>query len=159
MVQSINVAEADPRWIASSLAHLIKNLRDQDRAEMEAMHGLPPELVLPQALIVSSHCWIAVEGGEPFAIYGAAPTALPGVGSIWFLGTDGVTRYGRSVARRTVPMIQKMHETYPVLWNHIDTRNTVSMRWLRWSGFKLLGDHTAPSGHLFHLFARSVDHV
>ncbi|MBF7012541.1 hypothetical protein QUC32_23110 [Novosphingobium resinovorum] len=156
MVHPLNVGEVEPARLASLLAHIAANLRDQDRLEMDAMHGLAPELVIPQAVLMSSHCWLAMDGEEPIAVFGAAPMALPGIGSVWFLGTDGVARCGRSVARQTVPLLDVMQETYSVLWNHIDARNTVSLRWLRWCGFRLLGEHHPPSGHLFHLFARSA---
>lgn len=155
MAQAIDCGTADPSWVAASVAHIASHLRQQDRDELEAMHGGIPELVLPQSLLLSSHGWIIVSQDEPVGIFGAAPSPLPGVGVAWMLGTDGLLREPRSVARQTAHYVEALHKDYPVLWNYIDTRNTVSMRWLRWGGFKLLGDHRAPSGHLFHLFARS----
>lgn len=155
MVEVIELEGADPEWVASSLSHIIQSLRDQDRAELEAMHGQPPELIIPLSVALSSHGWIAVDDGTPFAVFGAAPSALPGIGVVWMLGTDGVARAGHSVGRLTAPHLEAMHTRYPVLFNYIDSRNSVSMRWLRWAGFELHGDHTTPSGHIFHIFARS----
>lgn len=155
MAEAINLEGADPSWVASSISHIARHLRDQDRAELEAMHGGSPELILPQSVLLSSHGWLAVDRGEPIAVFGAAPSPLPGVGIVWMLGTDGVARAGRSIARQTAPLLDEMHTAYPVLWNYIDARNSVSLRWLRWVGFELLGDHRSPSGHLFHIFARS----
>lgn len=156
MLDVHNVAGADPSWVASSLAHIGHYLRQQDRDEIEAMHGGTPELVLPQSLLLSSHAWIVEFQGEAIAVFGAAPSPLPGVGIVWLLGTDKIAAAGRSFARKTPHYVELMQQAYPVLWNYIDTRNTVSMRWLRWGGFELKDDHLSSSGHLFHIFARSA---
>lgn len=110
--------------------------------------------ILAQSVLLSTHGWLVFSDGEPIAVMGAAPSALPGVGIAWMLGTPGILRVGRTVARQTAQYLDAMHTAYPVLWNYIDARNTVSMKWLRWVGFELLGDRTAPSGHQFHIFAR-----
>lgn len=155
MAEAIDMGAADPAWVAASLSHIIKNLRQQDRDEINAMHGQAPELVIPQSVLLSSHGWIIVHQGEPVAVFGAAPSPLSGVGIVWMLGTDGLLSCGHTVGRQTRQHLDAMHTRYPLLWNYIDARNSVSMRWLEWGGFELLGDHLAPTGHLFHIFARS----
>lgn len=147
---------ADPEWIASSVHHVAQHMRAQDVAEIAAMHpGEDPYEVLRLSVSLSTCGWIILAGDEPVAIFGAAPTALPGIGCVWLLGTDNLVRQAHSFARQTPFYVDLMHENYPILFNHIDSRNTVSMRWLKWGGFGLMGDHRSPSGCLFHTFARS----
>jgi hypothetical protein len=146
---------ADPDWIASSVAHVARHMRAQDLAEIEAMHGGEPHEVLAQSVALSSIGWIIHAGDEPVAVFGAAPSALPEVGIVWLLGTDHLVKQAHSFARQTPLYIDQMLTRFPILWNYIDSRNTVSMKWLSWGGFELLGDHRSPSGHLFHIFARS----
>lgn len=156
MATAIDCGAADPAWVAASVAHIGHYMRQQDLDELASMHDIAPELVLSQSLLLSSHAWIAEHKGEPVAIFGAAPSPLPGVGIVWLLGTDKITEAGRSIARQTPHYVEQMQRAYPVLWNYIDARNSVSMRWLRWGGFKLVGDYTSPKGHPFHIFARTA---
>jgi hypothetical protein len=149
---------ADPEWIASSVAHVAQNMRAQDVAEVAAMHpGEDPYSILALSVSLSTCGWIIPAGDEPVAIFGAAPTALPEIGCVWLLGTDKLVRQAHSFARQTPFYIDQMLAHHPGLFNHIDSRNTVSVWWLKWGGFTLLGDHRAPSGHLFHTFAKSRD--
>jgi hypothetical protein len=71
------------------------------------------------------------------------------------LGSDAIQAEALGIARRTRRYFDELNEPYPILWNYIDDRNKVSMKWLEWGGFKLL----APAdfgGHLFHIFARTT---
>jgi hypothetical protein len=91
-------------------------------------------------------------------MFGAAPHPLPGVGVVWMLGTDGILKNSFGIARATRRYFDTLNDAYFVLWNYIDARNVVSLRWLRWGGFKLLKD-VAFGPHQFHIFARTNHHV
>lgn len=143
--------------VADILVYIADNLRDQDLAEIKAMHGEEDPLdILSQSVLLSTHCWVIMDGRKPVGLFGAAPGALEGIGVAWMLGTDGITK-SLSIARQTVGYLEEMHETYSVLFNFIDPNNTVSMRWLRWTGFELVGDRESASGHPLKLFARTAN--
>jgi hypothetical protein len=145
-----DVAEA---WIAT----LSSQLRAADIDEIEAMAGTEPDRALRDSLSISSHAYAVVSDTYgPVAIFGAAPHPLAGVGVVWMLGSDGIKREGYSIARKTRRYFDELNAAYPILWNYIDDRNSTSLRWLRWGGFKLVGQKAmGPEGLPFHIFART----
>lgn len=141
------------------LEHIEKNLRADDIAELEAASHQPIEGVLTRSVGVSSHGWVVTsdETGEPIVVMGAAPLALPRMGAAWMLATDGIKDEAFSVARHTRRYVDEMQEAYDLLWNYIDARNEISMRWLQWAGFRLVSAHPfhGPQRRAFYSFARS----
>ena len=33
-----------------------------------------------------------------------------------------------------------MQNLYPILWNFIDSRNEIHLRWIKWCGFKIINE-------------------
>lgn len=155
MITVHDLRHVEPDTAEAWSDYIAEHMRGQDRAEIEAMSALPPREALMVSIAISSHCFVVLGSeGKPCAIFGAAPSALPEVGVVWMLGTDGVRREAYSIARQTRHYFNLLNSAYSVLWNYIDARNTVSKRWLRWGGFELLRDVDF-NGHGFHIFART----
>lgn len=155
MITVHDLRHVEPDTVEAWADHIAQNMRDQDRAEVETSSAIPPRDALAVSLAISSHGYAVLESdGSPCAFFGAAPSALPEIGVVWMLGTDGIRREARGIARRTRHYFNTLNAAYPVLWNYIDSRNTVSLRWLRWGGFELLKD-VEIGGHQFHIFART----
>lgn len=158
MIHVHDLRHADPDAVDAWLATFAAEMRKSDREEMKAMqHGLSPEDTLTVSVAASSHAFVVTDrDGKACAIFGAAPHPLPGVGVVWMLGTDGIHREAHSIARRTRRYFDELNAAYSVLWNWIDARNRPSMRWLRWGGFKVVGETPMGSAGLpFHIFART----
>lgn len=157
MIQVHDLRLVDPDTVGAWADHISRHMRQADLDEIEAMGTGTDALHLSVAL--STHGFAVMDReGVPCAMFGAAPHPLPGVGVVWMLGTDGIRREAYSIAKATRRYFDTLNDPYPVLWNYIDARNTVSLRWLRWGGFKLLSD-TEIGGHKFHIFARSTHNV
>lgn len=157
MIQVHDLRHVDAGMAEVWADHISKNLRQCDLAEIEAMAAVAPGEALKASLALSSHAYaVAGREGAPVAMFGAAPHPLPGVGIVWMLGTEGIRREAYSIAKATRRYFDELNAAYWMLWNFIDARNTASMRWLRWGGFKLLADRRfGPEGRLFHTFART----
>jgi len=155
-VVGMNGLQMPRKRALESLATIAAGLRQEDRDEALAATGGDPQAILRQSFDVSSHVWFAMAGEEPVAVYGAAPSSLAGVGVVWMMGTPGVERNGLSIARQTRGYLDEMHDTYHMLWNFIDARNELSLNWLLWSGFNVIGADPAygHEGRLFYEFAR-----
>lgn len=141
-------------------AELAANLRDQDRAELDACGHTDHERVIRLSINTSLLCWTARVDGEMAAIFGVAPlgSVLDSRGVPWMLGTDLVPRHRRILARLAPGYIAAMLETYPHLLNQVHAKNTVATRWLRKMGFVLQRPTPiAPHGELFHLFEMKRD--
>jgi hypothetical protein len=59
-------------------------------------------------------------------------------GLIWLLGSDELVRYSYVFLRQCRAWITKLHARYEILWNCVDARNEVHVRWLVWCGFTIL---------------------
>lgn len=111
--------------------------------------------------MVSDLAWVILCDGEPLTVFGVAPTGCEGSGMVWMMGTPQMDRVSLRLARISLDCIRLMHRSYRCLWNYIDARNEQSMRWLRWTGFRLLEAHPefGREGRLFFTFARYEPNV
>jgi hypothetical protein len=156
MIQVHDLRCVDADTAGAWADQITAQLRQSDREEIEAGGAVAPEEALRVSMSISTHAYcITSQECGPIAMFGAAPSPLPGVGIVWMLGTDAIQTEALAIARRTRRYFNELNEPYPVLWNYIDSRNAVSMKWLEWGGFKLIRD-VPINGHLFHIFARTT---
>jgi len=130
--------------VKTDIPFLADRLRKADREEVKASGGLSPRAALQRGW---AHSEIARtirtdNSGKPVAIYGVVriDQELPS-GGVWLLGTDDLTSYGMPFARRCGEHIEMLQESYPVLFNYVDARNSLHIRWLKWSGFRFIRRH------------------
>lgn len=147
-------SEVDVRPVISAdITALAANLRDQDRAELNAA-GHPDHLQIIAASVSRSD-WArtATVDGQVACIFGVAPLGglLDPRGVPWMLGTDLVPQNRRALARLAPGYIRSMLQTYPHLLNTVHARNTLAVRWLARAGFTLHAPHDVGSEQ-FHLF-------
>jgi len=120
--------------------YLAKHLREADRNEVQAVLGK----CNLEALVFSwSHTekpYTIVEGETPAGVFGVAPTE-PGVGCIWLLGTDALVRGRWRFLRESRKWLEHVSEGYHLLYNYVDERNTVHIRWIEWLGFTFIARH------------------
>lgn len=134
-------------------AFLAPRLRQADVTEMQALDGSDPYRGLVESLSASHIANVIEHDGVPFAIYGGAPDDMCSdctVGISWLLGTDDLKRHSTWFIRNCRRLLDEVHEVFPTLHNYADVRNTVHLRWLRWSGFTL-GETVPRNGtHFIH---------
>jgi len=137
------------------------HVRQADIDELWASSLQLPLEVMKRGLEVSSECWVALADGVPFCVFGVVPgSLLGGAGVPWAVGTDQITKHARFFLQGSKPLVRRWLETFPVLMNLVDARNTVAIRWLKWVGFQF--NPPAPAGPLgmdFHLFQIWRAHV
>jgi hypothetical protein len=90
------------------------------------------------------------------ALAGVSPTKTPDVGQVWMVATDQLLDHQKEFLRYTHSFIDKLHDHYPLLFNWVDARNTVHLKWLKWSGFTFINYHEkwGPLGLPFYTFVR-----
>lgn len=80
-------------------------------------------------------CSAIHEVGRPIALFGLVPGRSYDVP--WLLGSDRILAHWREFARRSRTELDRLRRGRP-LSNHVDARNIVHVRWLRWLGAQIL---------------------
>jgi len=96
--------------------------------------------------------------GYEMGMWGVVPETKT-AGRIWMLGCQSMmddSSDRRTFLRESKRELIKVHEQYPVLFNVVDARNKVHIRWLQWMGFTFIQKHPqwGPEGRLFYEFVR-----
>ncbi len=127
--------------VPATLAHaheLAPLMREEDVAEVQAAAGFSPLEGLLESLAVSSISRTLLFDGKVAAIFGVAPMdALEGVGSVWMLTGEGISRNPFLFLRICRAQIQGLLEQWPVLVYAIDARYERAIRWAKWVGCEM----------------------
>lgn len=122
---------------------LAPRLRSEDAAEVMANSGRSPLFALASGFF-SSDVPLSIVGDdeEVVGMFGVVPEA-PGAAAIWLLASDDLKRYQLPFLRQCRQYINAFHVKYPLLYNVVDERNTVHLKWLQWCGFTFINRHEA----------------
>ena len=113
------------------LAH---KLRYADIREILANSGSNPYQALLKGYVQSEICFTIVDKENvPVGMFGVNK-----VGAIWLLATDDIYRIRFSFLRESRQVVKLLNQKYPRLWNFVDCRNKLHIRWLKWCGFIFL---------------------
>ena len=124
----------------SEILYIAEHLREADRQEIKAALGQSPREALVEGCVTAKACFMFRDPeGVPTGLFGIVEDPT-GVGAVaWMVSTDGIERYSMTFLRRCRKWVATLLETYGTLWNYVDARNTVHVKWLRWMGFTLEG--------------------
>lgn len=148
--------------VVPDVAAVAKDIRPEDAAEILAASGLNPMSGLMTGYLHSDECWTICtkDAGKPVALFGFRKVD-ENKAVVWLLGTKDLPKYGTRFLRESRDWIDRFHKKADLLFNAVDQRNTVHIRWLEWLGFKFI--RVIPQyGHLklpFVEFARIKPHV
>ena len=141
---------------AEDVEALSTELRDADLRETAAASGETPRKTLENGLQLSAPCYTVVnKEGKPLAMFGVVPeNELSGV--VWLLASEKLLDYPSSFLRQSHKWMSKLHEDYDRLWNYVDARNDVHIRWLQWCGFSCAEKLEAfgPQERVFYRYER-----
>ena len=117
---------------------LAPRLRFEDKQEILSSVGLTPVDGLKLSFRNSALCITIVNPkGEAVGIFGIADLG-GGVGGLWLLASEDLATVQISFLRECKKVIQLLNKKYKILWNYVDCRNELHIKWLRWCGFKFL---------------------
>lgn len=160
MATAIDTRNVPQETLVEAISFIAENLREADRDELSASVGGHPEVALFDSVDNSVRTFLILDRTSlPIGIFGVAAGPTPGLGVVWMMGTDGVLEEALSVARQTRRYVEELHELFPILWNYVDARNELSLKWLEWAGFDITDAHPnhGPEGRLFYEFSRIPD--
>lgn len=136
-------------------------LRQADKDEIKASVGEDPRDILKKSIEISRERYTVkdLENEEPLACFGVAPYGKD-MGLVWFLGSNEIVRKNRiSFLRNSEFWVQKLFKDYRILFNVVDARNKLHIRWLKWLGFEFIADipEFGVEKRLFRQFVRCKD--
>ena len=114
-------------------------LREDDIAECKAHSNIGPE----EALVVGvqlSHLPIGIflNDNHCIAIVGVVPETKK-VGRIWLLASDDLKlNLSYRFLKHCHKVCDLLNKSFPVLYNHVDARNDLHIKWLKWMKFTFI---------------------
>lgn len=126
---------------AEDLEYLAENLREEDLREINTVSpGSDTLRLLIESAESSDRCFVVRKDGVPVVIFGSKGTEdVLSIGAqaadIWLLGTDAIKLNKTSFLKLSRKVIQEISEDVDYLWNIVDPRNELHIRWLQWLGF------------------------
>lgn len=117
------------------------NLRQADIAELVAVVGEDADAqdVLRYGVEVSHQPFTALVDDKPICIFGAVMEPVQQhIGSVWMMGTDGIEKHKMFFLRQSGKCLDKLFEPFSLLWNCVDKRNDLHIKWIKWLGFSFL---------------------
>ena len=121
-------------------AHVVsRRLRCADLNEITAVTKRSPLCVLIDGVNQSKPCFtIKTSTGIPCGIFGTRDSGHSNSGVVWMLGTDDLTAESRTFIRHSRRWLNELHKNYRLLYNVIDARNEVHLKWRDWMGFDFI---------------------
>ncbi len=119
----------------TDVINLAANLRPSDYFELKSVTDLTP-LSAIRASLANSNAdfkWAYLADGVLLCIAGCTRVGHP-----WLLATPLLDRHTVRLTKIAKQQVRMMLETYPMLSNMIDVRQTMTIRWLESLGFTLL---------------------
>ena len=145
--------------IPSDVAAVANGMRSEDVAEIKAQSGADPKGGLLFCFFSSNPCMTLISSdGKPIAMWGVVPNQL-GSGRIWLLGHQSMFENPCDKGyflRESKIQLAKLHKKYSVLFNEVDARNKIHIRWIQWMGFTFIREHPqwGPESRLFYEFVK-----
>lgn len=126
--------------IPEDVPNIVPRLREADLAECKAASGVDPGISL--ALAVDRSMTIVGASEEVLAMFGVEPVSDVAA-AIWMVATNEITQppYARQFIRHCRKAVDDLNAKHPLLFNYVDARNTLHLRWLRWCGFIFIRRH------------------
>ena len=150
MADKIEIREVED----GDVAVLVRNMRKHDVQEVNAATRMGVRNAVETSLNLSTYAKTGLVNDELVCMWGVCPISLiSSSGSPWMLGTDLIEKKQRIFLRRSKPWLEDIKKDYKTLENHVDERNTLSVRWLKWLGFEMNeAEPYGVNGELFHKF-------
>ena len=120
------------------IKYLAPRLRREDKQEILAGTGLLPYDALLNGY---KNCVIVFTifnpNNKPVGIFGITDCG-DGVGAIWLLATKDLATIKIAFLKQCREVVKVFQKKYRILWNLVDCRNSLHIKWLKWCGFKFI---------------------
>jgi len=119
---------------------VVENMREMDRLETYYQTDMTPEDALSVTFLGSQiNMTIASDEDEPIGLCGVFKD-----GCIWCIATDELfnnKKYRIQLIRQGREWVDKLLESYKILYNYVYAENTSAIKWLKALGFTFVNLH------------------
>jgi len=129
------------RALLRDLPRIAAEMREEDKQEVLAFSGLSPLAGLICGFNFSDESFVVYETDteDPLFIFGYTVIEPPDLTAcIWLLGTDKIKKHSRQFLQGSGLYIDYLQTKAKLLYNFVDQRNLIHIRWLKWLGFKFI---------------------
>jgi len=122
--------------------YIAPRLRKADREECQAATGKQPLEVLHAGLSLGDiSLTLRSPDGDRVGLCGVVKSYLENAGVVWMCATDDIYQYQMTFLRNSKEALAYLGQDYSLLYNCVDARNTVHIKWLDWMGFTFINKH------------------
>ena len=121
---------------------LAKILRKDDLQECKAHSNIDGETALVLG-VRHSHLPIGIylEDNKCICILGVVPEEKK-IGRVWLLASDDLKEVlSYRFIKNTKKVCELLNQSFPILYNYVDARNELHIKWLKWVGFTFINKH------------------
>ena len=137
------------------ICELAPNLRSEDKREVNTL-GKTSEQALLSGYLFGKVCRSIINNyGQVVGMYGVVP-ADDKTGLVWMLGSDKLKKIKIPFLKESRTEVEGMNTLFPHLWNIIDSRNEMHLKWIKWCGFKIIGERMV-NNVKFYEFCKVAD--
>ena len=137
------------------VCELAPNLRSEDKREVNTL-GKTSEQALLSGYLFGRVCRSIINNyGQVVGMYGVVP-ADSKTGLVWMLGSDKLKKIKIPFLKESRTEVEGMNTLFPHLWNIIDSRNEMHLKWIKWCGFKIIGERMV-NNVKFYEFCKVAD--
>lgn len=139
----------------ADIDHIAANLRPEDQREMEVFTE-DPKAELRRGWKSFPLVYSASVEGEPAVVMGVEPQVRDGSGRVWLLGTPKCEERPIALMKEARLWRDRWLDRWSPLWNVVDPRNEMHVRWIESIGFRL-GNTVEINEHPFIYFSITRD--
>jgi len=123
--------------------YLAPRLREADLSEIRAASGNDPLQSLLHSLHMGTATYTMVDPDDdtPVGIFGVVETSDPDLASVWAMASPQILKHPKLFMRESRAWVESVNDIYPVLFNYVDERNLVHIKWLQAMGFIFIHRH------------------
>jgi len=129
------VKHTRPATVADAF-YVAANIRPEDKREIEGLGHTP--LALVWCVENTDAVTLINRDGEVCGLAGIGKDDRPGVGQVWMICTPAIEKNPVTFVRQARKWIADAGKDYRMLWNQMDTRNTMHHKLVHLLGFKIL---------------------
>lgn len=121
---------------------LAPTLREEDVAECKAHSNIDGETALILG-VKYSHLPIGIylDDNKCIAIVGVVPEKK-NFGRVWLLASEELKEVlSYRFIKNTKKVCELLNKSFPILYNYVDARNDLHIKWLKWVGFTFINKH------------------